>query len=156
MKTRTPFMGTSEVASYLRVSVQRVSALLREGLLPTPLQYLASGPIWDAEAIVEFEATWDRQVGRPRQGERRERTRYVEVFYSLPQSTRPRTFCVVVEAPTSEEALEDARREVLAAHPAATDIEEWLQRTLTPAKAESVRRSFADGTWPGWLESSVK
>jgi len=65
-------VGPSEAAAMLGVSRQRVHQLATEHRrFPPPLLRLASGPLWLADAVRAFAATWERKPGRPR-GTRRD------------------------------------------------------------------------------------
>jgi hypothetical protein len=57
-------MGLSEVAIELGVSVRRAHQLQAEDRFPQTLARLRCGPIWEAEDIRAFLATWDRSPGR--------------------------------------------------------------------------------------------
>lgn len=78
--------------------------------------------------------------------------RYVEVTYRLPDEEDSQWRAVVTEAETPNAALEEVRRNVLAAHPRATEVEEFLQRTLTKERATEVSAKMAAGSWQGWFE----
>lgn len=75
---------------------------------------------------------------------------------SLPGERKERLFCVLVSAAPPQQATEPATAEVRSAHPAATDIAEWLQRVGTPTTAGRIRSQMDAGTWPGWLEPAAE
>jgi hypothetical protein len=139
-------LGTAEVAELLDSTKSRITQMLRDGILPTPIVTLASGPVWDAEAIEQFAKTWDRQGGRVRPLKHR----YVELTYRLPGDRTEHWMAVLTEAGSPKDALVKAIAEVKAQHPEARRIEEFMQRTITPKKARAIAVQFTDGTWPGW------
>lgn len=51
-------IGTSEVASVLGVSKQRIHALRKDHRFPTPFKTLASTPLWDKREIDSFLKQW--------------------------------------------------------------------------------------------------
>lgn len=51
-------LGTSEVAEVLGVSKQRIHALRKMAEFPDPVKTLASTPLWDKEAVLQFLAKW--------------------------------------------------------------------------------------------------
>lgn len=59
-------MGMYEAAETLGVTRQRVYELLKQGVLPEPIARLKCGPVWSAEGIIEYAATRNRKVGRPK------------------------------------------------------------------------------------------
>ena len=60
-------VGPIEAAAMLGVSRQRVHQLATQHRrFPAPLLRLGSGPLWPADAISTFAATWERKPGRPR------------------------------------------------------------------------------------------
>lgn len=139
-------MGTKEVAERLGISKQRVVQLRTDGSLPTPIAEISQGPIWDGEAIEEFLATWDRGVGKPK---RAEKDRYVELAYDLPDS-RTNFFAALTKSTHPDEAVTNAIKELLRKHPKATNIQEFMQRVITPEKAQRILEKFRAGTWDGW------
>lgn len=147
MITAFKLMGVHEVAEYLGISPQQVSNMVAEGNLPTPLDRLASGPVWERAAIVEFGATWDRRPGRARAP----KWRYVEVAVTLPGDD-VLFRCGLFEAKTPRDALRQAVEDARAAHPSAVKVEEFIQRTLRTTTADEVRALILDKSWPGWFE----
>lgn len=55
-----PLVGTTEIATMLGVSRQRVSQLAKSPAFPKPLVTLAQGPIWDRTDIIG----WAEAAGR--------------------------------------------------------------------------------------------
>lgn len=140
-------LGAKEVGDKLGVSKSRVTQLRTEGILPTPIADLASGPVWDAEAISEFKKSWTRQGGRVRPVKHR----YVEMaFYDDTNEPQPRFMAVLVDAATPNEAVIEAKAEVKAKHPNARRISEFMQRTITAKKAKLIQAQFDNKTWEGW------
>lgn len=76
--------------------------------------------------------------------------RYVELTYREGGSDEVQFRAHVVEAGSPRDAVEEATRNLKAAHPRATEVEEFMQRVVTPGKAESIRRKMGEGTWTGW------
>ena len=140
--------GTAEVATMLGVSKQRVKALTDQRILPTPAAVLASGPIWDGEALREFIATWDRTPGR-RSATTTPKWRYVEVTYLDGPDFRWRS--VLVQAHTADEAFQQGVMGVLETHPNALRVVELLQRTVTEERASAMFESMQDDSWKGWF-----
>ena len=58
-------VGVTEAAAILGVTKQRVSTMYRADRLPSPVEVLAAGPVWTADAIEAFDKTWTRRSGRP-------------------------------------------------------------------------------------------
>ena len=58
-------LSAPEVADLLQVSRQRVHQLRANPGFPAPLYELRTGPIWAADAVRAFAATWERRAGRP-------------------------------------------------------------------------------------------
>lgn len=75
--------------------------------------------------------------------------RYVEVSYDLGEDTS-RFMAVLTVADSPEQAVEDAAAHVRRRHPDATNIEEFMQRTVTEDKVAAIRRQFDNRTWEGW------
>lgn len=65
-------VGAGEVARMLGISRQRASALARSREFPSPVAFLAAGPVWRTAQVIRHLANWPRRVGRPR-GESPER-----------------------------------------------------------------------------------
>jgi hypothetical protein len=61
-----PIVSTGEIADYLGVTSGRVSQLAKRDDFPTPYVVLKVGPIWKREPIMQWAASWERRVGRPR------------------------------------------------------------------------------------------
>lgn len=76
--------------------------------------------------------------------------RYVEVSYKLPGDDEAKFRAMVTVAESPNQAVVNARADTLRAHPDATEVEEFMQRAMTPDKAERVREQIAAGTWEGW------
>lgn len=76
--------------------------------------------------------------------------RYVEVTFREPGADTERWFAVLCIADSPRAALADATRVLLEKHPAARDVEEFLQRGITGDKADEVRAQMTAGTWTGW------
>lgn len=53
--------GVAEVAEILGWDKRKVSTYLKRGILPQPLQKLASGPIWTYKQIEDFKKTRGEQ-----------------------------------------------------------------------------------------------
>lgn len=78
-----------------------------------------------------------------------EKHRYVEMTYDTPSEVT-RFMAVLVESKSPAEAVKDAEEHVRRHHPDATNIEEFMQRTVSPEKAEKILKSFNNKTWEGW------
>lgn len=76
--------------------------------------------------------------------------RYIEVTYELPGAEHEQWRAAVTQADSPGNAVKQARADTLAAHPTATNIEEFMQRTISPDKAEKIRQQFEAGIWDGW------
>jgi hypothetical protein len=80
---------------------------------------------------------------------RERRHRYIEVAYTMPDGeTYFRAY--VLEAGTPNEAAERAVANTKVEKPEATDVAEFMQRTLTPERARGVIAQIRAGTWEGW------
>lgn len=77
--------------------------------------------------------------------------RYVEVSYRMPGDDDWRFRAFVLEAETPNKAAAEAKRETRIRHPQATEVDEFMQRTITPERAEEILREFRAGTWAGWV-----
>lgn len=98
--------GTVEVADELGVSRQRVHQLVAEhSRFPEPLVRLGAGPLWLADTIRAFNATWERKPGRPR---------------AVPPADSPAEAKAVRVSPRQAAATRKERRERLASQKAAT------------------------------------
>jgi predicted DNA-binding transcriptional regulator AlpA len=51
-------LGTSEVASVLGVSKQRIHALRKDPRFPTPFKTIAASPLWDKREVDLFLRNW--------------------------------------------------------------------------------------------------
>lgn len=76
--------------------------------------------------------------------------RYVEVSFKLPGDDGAQFRAMVTVADSPSQAAEHARADTLRAHPGATEVQEFMQRALTPDRAKRVREQIARGTWEGW------
>lgn len=76
--------------------------------------------------------------------------RYIEVTYELPGAEREQWRAAIVQAGSPDAAFECARADTLVADPTATNIEVFVQRALSPARAGEIRQQFEAGTWDGW------
>jgi hypothetical protein len=82
-------------------------------------------------------------------GDRELRHRYIEVAYTLPDgNTYFRAY--VLEARTPNEAAERAVANTRREKSDATDVAEFMQRTLTPERARGIIAQIRAGTWEGW------
>lgn len=59
-------MGLADIAELLGVSRQRARELADTAAFPDPVQRLRSGPLFIADEVRRFHATWTRRSGRPR------------------------------------------------------------------------------------------
>lgn len=139
-------LGLAEAAEALGVTKQRVTAM--RDVLPSPLAELQCGPIWDRAAIVEFEADWDRRPGR--RFLRVPKWHYIEATYRLPGREDEQWRGVLTEATSLKEARQTAHDDALAEHPDLTDFALFMDRTLTPERADRIRTALSAGTWQGW------
>ena len=76
--------------------------------------------------------------------------RYVEVSYELPDKDQTQFFATVDESESPNVALLTAIEMCVRRHPEATEIEEFMQRVITPERAEQIKAQFEAGTWNGW------
>lgn len=76
--------------------------------------------------------------------------RYVEVTYKLPDNDVTQFSAYVLEAPSPNAAIDEAKRATIERHPQATEVEEFMHRAVTPEKADKIRRQMIDKTWEGW------
>jgi hypothetical protein len=74
---------------------------------------------------------------------------YVETTYDEEGNDLTQFRAHVTRAHTPREAEEDAIASTRRKHPGATNVEFFLTRRITDEKAESIMRSFANGTWTG-------
>lgn len=51
-------LGTSEVASVLGVSKQRIHALRKDPRFPLPFKTIAASPLWDKREVDQFLRNW--------------------------------------------------------------------------------------------------
>ena len=81
--------------------------------------------------------------------------RYVELTYLPPGSQPPnwRWYAVICEADSPDAAFAEARRKLHEDLPHAGDVDEFLHRTISAAKADQIREAMAHGTWEGWAFS---
>lgn len=76
--------------------------------------------------------------------------RYVELSYELPDKENTQFYATVGETESPNVAVLTAIEMCKQRHPDATEIEEFMQRVITPAKAEEIQAQFANKTWAGW------
>jgi hypothetical protein len=76
--------------------------------------------------------------------------RYIELTYELPGAEREQWRAAVIQAGSPDKAFERAKADTVVAHPDATNVQEFLQRTLTRVKADKILAQFLAGTWEGW------
>jgi hypothetical protein len=77
--------------------------------------------------------------------------RYVELGWRDPDGKVTFT-CFIVSTKTPDAAVVEAKRILADQRPDATDVDEFLQRRLSPRSAERIQHAMAVGTWQGWLE----
>lgn len=143
--------GTAEAAGILGVSRQRLTRVAAMDGFPRPLARLASGPVWDAAALRDFEASRDRRPGRRPAAPARTAPYYAEVAWTDRDARPARTVfrAWLGTAETADDAERQAVADCAAAHPESSP-EPFLTRRLTKDKATSVRRRMDAGTWAGW------
>lgn len=81
--------------------------------------------------------------------ERALRWRYVEVAHT-PKDGDTVFRAFVLESGTPGEAAERAVEETRRAHPDSTDVEEFMQRTVAPERAQEITAAMRAKTWEGW------
>lgn len=64
--TMPELMSAAEIAEELGVARQRVHQLRSTASFPAPLAELRGGAVWDAAAVRQFAAAWERKPGRPK------------------------------------------------------------------------------------------
>jgi hypothetical protein len=79
-----------------------------------------------------------------------EAMRYIELTYALPGAPALQWRAAVLSAPTPNKAVAAARADLLRDHPQASDVEEYMQRKLTPESAAEIAGQMRAGTWEGW------
>lgn len=81
--------------------------------------------------------------------------RYVEVTYKLSDTgDKPHFRAVIIEADSPRAASIEAKRNTMRQHPDATEIEEFMQRTVSDEKAREIKDRMNNNTWEGWFEES--
>jgi len=74
--------------------------------------------------------------------------RYVELAWS--DTVGKITFtCCIVNAPSTKDALVEAKKLLRVRHPEAINVDEFLQRRISEKTSQRIQRRMADGTWQG-------